>query len=129
MKMDLNPDAKAALAHNPEASYFLELPDPTLDGQDPRQSYVYEWFMKDSGIPFYVGRGVRNRYKHILWKINKRSGQRIKAIQLEHGIDYRIIADGLTYYESKIIAYARIKELISKGITLEQPLSEWRITC
>lgn len=61
-----------ALKKYPEAKAIFDEPDPSFDGVDPQPSYVYVWYTVDDNRPFYIGRGVRNRYKHILWELKKK---------------------------------------------------------
>src|SRR5690625_6332595 len=39
------------------------LPVGTVTGSKHSDFYVYEWFIKDTGEVFYVGKGRGNRYK------------------------------------------------------------------
>ena len=124
---NLNKDALAALERYPEAKKFADERDPGSSEDVENERYVYEWFTKDDGKVFFVGRGVRNRYKHILWSIKKGSarGRVYKALQEQHGIEHRVVYQGLNFQESKILAYALIRQRLEEGMTLEQNLSEW----
>lgn len=123
-----NKDVLKALKEFPEAKRFFDEPDPAFDNVgESVPSYVYVWYLEDSGTPFYIARGVRNRYKHILWtaKKNTRNGKIFKALQEEHGINCSIPYDNLTFHESKVLAYSLIKKALNEGITLHQNLSTW----
>lgn len=52
--------------------------------------YVYEWFIKNTGEVFYVGKGCNNRAK----EVNSRN-KFFKDMYASHDCDYRIIADKL----------------------------------
>ncbi|WP_425801851.1 hypothetical protein ACHOLT_14170 [Desulfitobacterium sp. Sab5] len=86
-----------------------------------RRFYVYEWFTKDEGKIFYVGKGTGTRYNHILSEISdKYRGIYYKELQDNFGIDFRIIADNLTNLEAEIYEICWMHERTSQGEVLLQ---------
>ena len=73
--------------------------------------YVYEWYNKDNQEIFYVGKGIKNRYKQI-----KKRNKLFKEYYNNHNCDVRIIK----YFESEEEAFKyeniRILELKSKNL-------------
>ena len=67
--------------------------------------YVYEWFIKETGQIFYVGKGKGNRYK------NKNRNELFNKIMDKYECEVRFIKEGLTEYEA---------------LTLEEELMEQR---
>ena len=51
--------------------------------------YVYEWFVKETGEVFYVGKGIKNRYK--VKKHNKFFNDFIKIVHLTEDFQYLLI--------------------------------------
>ncbi|NBK96819.1 MAG: hypothetical protein EOM50_02145 [Erysipelotrichia bacterium] len=82
--------------------------------------YVYEWFTKDEGKVFYVGKGIGNRYKHILWDMNRDRGLDYKKINELHGIDFRIVKSDLTEDEALELELQQIKKRENEGEILIQ---------
>ena len=123
-----NEDVLKALQNYPEAEAIFSEPDPSFDGVDPQPSYVYIWYTVDDNKPFYIGRGVRNRYKHILWELKKKNkrSEVYRELDKNHGIDVRFPYKNLTFHESKILAYAAIRNALSNDIELVQNLSNWQ---
>ena len=88
--------------------------------------YVYAWFAKTTPKRyFYVGKGTRSRYNHILHKIkdHKRGNKnerfrRFSEIQEKWGIDYEIVIKGLTDYESLIYEECLKLQFIDNGEVL-----------
>lgn len=72
--------------------------------------YVYQWFNKDTGEIFYVGKGCNNRYK----TINHRNSLFLNYLE-NHNCDSKIIA----YFEKEEDAFKyeheKILELKAKG--------------
>lgn len=68
--------------------------------------YVYEYYKKDDGEVFYVGKGTRNRYRE-----THNRNDYFNAVMSKYECDVRIIAEGLTNDEAcsleieKIAAY------------------------
>ena len=91
---------------------------------DERKYYVYEWFTKDKGKIFYVGKGSGKRYNHIISEIKENRGNRRYSRYLElqqnFGIEYRIVADKLTNIEAVIYEKCWILEMIAQGEVLLQ---------
>lgn len=123
-----NKNVLKALKQYPEAEVIFDEPDPSFDGIDPQPSYVYVWYTVDDNKPFYIGRGVRNRYKHILWELKKKNkrSEKYRELDKEHGIDVRFPYTDLSFHESKILAYAEIRNALSNNINLVQSLSNWQ---
>ena len=71
--------------------------------------YVYEWFIKDSNVVFYVGKGCGNRYK--VRKHNKAFDLFIKLFDCESRIvkTFENEADAFEY------EFERVNELREKG--------------
>ena len=89
-----------------------------------RKYYVYEWFTKDKGKIFYVGKGSGKRYNHIISEIKENRGSRrysrYMELQQNFGIDYRIVADKLTNIEAIIYEKCWILEMLAQGEVLLQ---------
>jgi len=89
--------------------------------EGPRKYYVYEWFTKDEEKVFYVGKGTGQRYKHIISDMNRTyRGEGYEALREKHGIDYRIVIDGLTDLEAEIYEVCLIYERDKSGEVLLQ---------
>lgn len=71
--------------------------------------YVYEWFVKESGEVFYVGKGTRNRYK--VKKHNKFFNDFIKR----YDCDSRIIKTFEDEKDAFAYEFERVNELKSIG--------------
>lgn len=82
--------------------------------------YVYEWFTKDSGKVFYVGKGTGNRYRHILTDMKRPRGKLYQELQDSFGIDYRFVVENLTSYESALYELCLILERFDEGEVLLQ---------
>ena len=99
---------------------------------DKSESYVYEWYTVATNKVFYVGKGVKDRYKHILQEIKtcednpkKYKGQRWKELRDAYGIDCRIIMDGLTDEEAQIMELYYIAKRIRERNPLLQHIIPW----
>lgn len=88
------------------------------DYGNERRFYVYEWFTKDTGKVFYVGKGTRKRYNHIISDMKRSKGIHYKELQDNFGIDYHIIANELTNIEAEIYEICWIHERTSQGEVL-----------
>ena len=116
---------------------------PVFNPND-RRYYVYAWHTKtDPKKYFYVGKGTRDRYKHILYEIKdfrtgkKKSNSRYKwfsYLQEKYGIDCEVVLNGLSNYESIIFEQA-LKTQFSKdgeallnveGIPFDQLPDGWQ---
>lgn len=60
-----------------------------------KKYYVYEWFKKETGEIFYVGKGCGNRVTS-----NKNRNEYFKNIRKKYDCDYRIVYDNLSEEES-----------------------------
>ena len=98
-----------------------------------RNSYVYAWYTKTNPKKyFYVGKGKRDRYKHILKEISdvennprKYKGKAYKILKDNLGIDCEFLYESLTDKESTILeAYTLLKFYKEK-----QPLLNVIIPC
>ena len=88
-----------------------------------RRYYVYAWHTNtDTKMFFYIGKGTKTRYNHIISEIKKyKEGkhnlrfQRYSEIQEKWGIDYDIIISNLTEYEALIYEQCLKLEMIDNG--------------
>lgn len=80
---------------------------------DERKYYVYEWYYKDSGKIFYVGKGCKYRYRS-----RKRDNKQLVEIINSNDCDSRIIINHLNEEE----AFDMEKELIEQYRKDGQPL-------
>lgn len=71
--------------------------------------YVYEWFIKDSSVVFYVGKGCRDRYKVL--KHNKAFNLFLKLFDCES----RIVKTFENETDAFEYEYERVKELKKIG--------------
>lgn len=85
-----------------------------------RKYYVYEWFTRDSGKVFYVGKGTGRRYRHILYDMKRPRGAEYKELQDTFGIDYRFLAKDLTSREAEIYELCMVIERADAGEVLLQ---------
>jgi tetratricopeptide (TPR) repeat protein len=88
------------------------------DYGNERRFDIYEWFTKDTGKVFYVGKGTGARYNHIISDMKRSKGICYKELQENFGIDYRIIANELTNIEAEIYEICWIHERTSQGEVL-----------
>lgn len=99
--------------------------DPENRDDIKKDSYIYAWFTKDTKKCFYVGKGKRDRYNHILWEINdvennskKYKGKSYKILKDNLGIDYELLYENLTEKEAEVLEAYTIVEMFQK----RQPL-------
>ena len=115
---------------------YRETFDDHLDIEDKQEvkseSYVYEWYTIKTGKVFYVGKGTKDRYKHILREIKtyendpkKYKGKRWKELQEAYGIDYRILLKDLTDEEAQIMEMYYIAERLKQRNPLLQFVIAW----
>jgi hypothetical protein len=100
---------------------------PVFNPND-RRYYVYAWHTKtDPKKYFYVGKGTRDRYKHILYEIKdfrtgkKKNNSRYKwfsYLQEKYGIDCEVVLNGLSNYESIIFEQALRTQFSKDGEAL-----------
>lgn len=85
--------------------------------------YIYAWYVKSNPKKyFYVGKGKKDRYRHILWDINaleknprKYKGKPYKLLQDNFGIESEILYKELTEKEAIILeAYSIMEYLKNK---------------
>lgn len=69
-----------------------------------RKYYVYEWFIKETGEVFYIGKGCGGR-----WKTKKRENRFFMNMSETHNCDVRKIKDGLTEDEAFQLEIETIK--------------------
>ncbi len=115
---------------------------PVFEPND-RRYYVYAWYTNTNPKKyFYVGKGTRDRYKHILYEIKdfqtgkKKNNSRCKwflYLQEKYGIDCEIVLNGLSNYESFIYEQALKTQFLNDGEALlnvegipSDQLPEWR---
>lgn len=60
-----------------------------------KEFYVYEWYIKETGEVFYIGKGTKDRYKEY-----KRRNKKFKDFYNTHECDVRIVKSNLTEEES-----------------------------
>lgn len=75
--------------------------------------YVYEWFDKETQIPFYVGKGKNNRYLEC-----KRRNQKFLDFYNTHQCDVKIVYNGLTETEAFDKEYELTKQYLDQDINL-----------
>lgn len=93
---------------------------------DETRYYVYAWYAKTNPKRyFYIGKGTRTRYRHILSDIKKfKNGKqnlrykRYSQIQDRWGIDYEILVKDLTEYEALIYEECKKLEFLDNGEVL-----------
>ena len=97
----------------------LRRPDD-LEYEGERKFYVYEWYTKDKGKVFYVGKGTGKRYNHILSEMSCDGFRERMYLELQDAfcIDYRIVADKLTNLEADIYEKCWMRERIAQGEVL-----------
>ena len=98
------------------ADMLIQLPLPGGE----KNFYVYEWFTKDAGKVFYVGKGTGYRYRHIIYDMKRPRGAQYRELQDHFGIDYRFLARGLTSYEAAIYELCILVERADQGEVLLQ---------
>lgn len=92
-----------------------------FDGDNnERRFYVYEWFTKDTGKIFYIGKGTGSRYNHIRWELDKDKGKYYKMLSESFGIESRFVLKGLTDLEAQIYEYYLIHKRNQEGEALIQ---------
>lgn len=90
--------------------------------------YVYEWFTKDTGKVFYVGKGTGKRYRHIISDMARPRGEEYQELQSAFGIDFRFIANGLTSREAEIYELCLILQRTDAGEVLLQSAHNPQVT-
>lgn len=98
------------------AGMLMQIPPPGGE----KNFYVYEWFTKDAGKIFYVGKGTGSRYRHIIYDMKRPRGACYKELQDHFGIDYRFLAKDLTSYEAAIYELCMLVERTDQGEVLLQ---------
>lgn len=98
---------------------------PNVGYNNNKKFYVYKWITSDEEKVFYVGKGTGNRVKHILKEIEeyekdnrKYKGERYKQLKDIHGIEYKIILDGLSDFEAQIYEFCMMREFTNNGEVL-----------
>lgn len=100
--------------------------DPDSCNDIKKDSYIYAWFTKSQPKKyFYVGKGKKDRYKHILFDITavennpkKYKGKSYKILKDNIGIDYEFLYKDLTDKEAEILEAYTMVEMYKK----RQPL-------
>ena len=75
-----------------------------INNKNERKYYVYEWFIKDTGEVFYVGKGCRER-----WRTRKRENRFFMSMLEKHDCDVRKIKENLTEEEAFALEIEMIK--------------------
>lgn len=112
-------DVSAACMKYADRSSELGLVQLSFPGGE-KKFYVYEWFTKDTGKIFYIGKGAGRRYQHIISDMNRPRGKEYKELQKAFGIDYRFLATGLTSREAELYEKCMILERTDAGEVLLQ---------
>lgn len=93
--------------------------------EDDKRFYVYIWFTKDEGKIFYVGKGTGKRMFHITKEIERYEknekfykASKYKLIKDIHGIDFKIILDGVSDFEAQIYEFCMMREYVAQGEVL-----------
>lgn len=73
------------------------------DFSEQKDYWVYEWYIKETGKPFYVGYGLKNETT-----IEKYNSDKLKKIKDAYEIDYRIIAENFDELNAIIFQICRI---------------------
>lgn len=137
----MKPEVEKLYIENKEALDMFGFEPETLD-DEKRDSYVYGWFTKTEPKKyFYIGKGKKDRYKHILDEIDalkdkrKCKGKKYKILQDRLGIDYEFLYNDLTQREAAILEsyimldYFNKKEPLLNIITpeLDDEIEEFRL--
>ncbi|MEK3977891.1 GIY-YIG nuclease family protein [Psychrobacillus sp. FSL K6-2836] len=85
------------------------LPVGVSTGNTAKDFYVYEWFIKETGEVFYVGKGRGNRYK----ELHQRAYEAEK-IRKMYETDSRFIATGLTEDEAIELESKEIARILNE---------------
>ena len=76
-----------------------------------KKYYVYEWFIKETGEIFYVGKGSGNRVTS-----NKDRNEYFKNIRKKYECDYKIVYDNLSEEEAYNLEFEYGTKLKEKGL-------------
>lgn len=96
---------------------------PDLEDDTERNCYVYAWYTKTNPKHyFYIGKGKRNRYQHILSEIatleknpRKYKAKPYKILQDKYGINVEFLYQNLTAKEASVMeAYTIMQYLENK---------------
>ena len=79
-----------------------------LSGSDKKDFYVYEWYIKDTGEVFYVGKGRGDRYKE-----NHTNSPEAENIRKTYETDIKFIKKDLTEIEALELETEEIKRILS----------------
>lgn len=123
------PEVKALYSQNKtECNRFINYYSLPVFIPDDRRFYVYAWHTRtEPKRYFYVGKGTRDRYKHILDEIKdfksgkKKHNSRYKwfaFLQEKFGIDCEILLSGLSDYEAIVYEQAIKVDFLNKGEVL-----------
>lgn len=107
--------------------------EPEELDDEKRDSYVYAWYVNnDSKKYFYIGKGKRDRYKHILKEIEtfennprKYKGEKYKWLKDNFDIESEFLYSDLTEREATILEAYSILEFMKK----KQPLLNVILPC
>lgn len=121
---DIRDDVKKLYyEHQSDCNKYIT-PLCSSDSKGPRKYYVYAWYTKTTPKKyFYVGKGTGDRANHILADIEKatvshssmRRWRLYAMLQKSFGIDYKILANNLTNFESYIYEECYKLKLLNEG--------------
>lgn len=80
-----------------------------VSGSDKKDFYVYEWYIKDTGEIFYVGKGRKDRYKE--FHDNAPEAEKIREL---YDTDVRFVKKDLTEYESVELESEEMKRILNE---------------
>jgi len=84
-------------------------PVGSLTGSKKKDFYVYEWFIKDTGEIFYVGKGRKNRYKE--FHETAYMAEKIRSI---YKTDARFVGENLTEEEAVELEDAEMMRILNE---------------
>lgn len=96
---------------NKDGDFDIEIKDSPigeLSGSNKNDFYVYEWYIKETGEVFYVGKGRGDRYKEI-----HTNSPEAENIRKSYETDIKFVKKGLTEKEAVELETEEIKRILS----------------